>query len=193
MTDFLSAEFWNKRYHDGSAGWDLGEVSPPIHAYVEQLNNKDLRILVPGCGNAWEAEYLYRKGFKNVHILDFALAPLDNFKSRNPDFPEDQVHFGDFFSHEGEYDLIIEQTLYCAIDPVFRIDYARKSADLLISRGKLVGVLFNRTFESGPPFGGSKEEYLSCFAPFYTAVSMDECYNSAAPRSGNELFIRLTK
>lgn len=193
MPDFLSAQFWNKRYHDSDIAWDLGEISPPIHAYVEQLNNKDLRILIPGCGNAWEAEYLFRKGFKNVHILDFASTPLENFKIRNPNFPDDQMHCGDFFTHEGQYDLIIEQTLFCAIDPSLRNDYAKKSANLLVPKGKLVGVLFNRTFETGPPFGGSKEEYLNCFTPFYTATSMDQCYNSIAPRSGNELFIRLIK
>lgn len=193
MTDFLSPEFWNNRYHEGEIGWDLGAISPPIHAYVEQLTNTNLRILIPGCGNAWEAEYLYRKGFKHVHLLDFAQAPLDNFKERNPDFPTSQMHCGDYFAHEGEYDLIIEQTLYCAIDPILRDDYARKSAELLETDGKLVGVLFNRTFEAGPPFGGSKEEYLNCFTPYFKSCSMEICHNSATPRSGNELFIRLIK
>jgi hypothetical protein len=89
--------------------------------------------------------------------------------------------------------LIIEQTLYCAINPLLRNDYARKSAELLDVGGKLVGVLFNRTFESGPPFGGSKEEYLICFTPYFKSCSMEICHNSAAPRSDNELFIRLIK
>ena len=89
--------------------------------------------------------------------------------------------------------MIIEQTLYCAIDPLLRNDYARKSAELLDTGGKLVGVLFNRTFDSGPPFGGSKEEYLECFAPYFKSCSMEICDNSAEPRSGNELFIRLIK
>jgi methyl halide transferase len=193
MADFLSSEFWNNRYHEGQIGWDLGTISPPIHAYVEQLTDTNSRILIPGCGNAWEAEYLFRKGFKNVHILDFAQAPLDNFKARNPDFPIDQMQCDDFFEHKEKYDLIIEQTLYCAIDPLLRNDYARKSAELLDTGGKLVGVLFNRTFDSGPPFGGSKEEYLECFAPYFKSCSMEICDNSAAPRSGNELFIRLIK
>lgn len=193
MSEFLSPEFWSDRYKNDQTGWDLGQVSPPIQHYVDQLNNKDMKILIPGCGSGYEGEYLFRHGFKNVHLLDFAAAPLVAFKTRLPEFPETQLHVGDFFKHQGEYDLIIEQTLFCAIDPSLRRAYAEKAASLLRPGGKLVGVMFNREFEGGPPFGGSREEYITYFQPYFTTLNMDPCYNSITPRAGSEVFVNLVK
>jgi SAM-dependent methyltransferase len=160
---------------------------------VDQLTNKDLRILIPGCGSGYEGEYLFKNGFKHVHLLDFSPQPLVAFKNRVPEFPEKQLHVGDFFEHHGSYDLVIEQTLFCAIDPKLRRAYAEKAASLLKKGGKLVGVMFNREFEGGPPFGGSAEEYLTYFRDHFSTVSMEPCYNSIAPRAGSEVFVKMTK
>lgn len=189
----LDQEFWGNKYKLSATGWDLGTVSPPIKAFFDGVSDKDLEILIPGCGNAYEAEYLHQQGFKNVHVLDLVEEPLNNLRLRIPDFPENHIHQGDFFSHTGCYDLIIEQTLFCAIDPSFRQAYAKKIHQLLKPGGMLVGVLFNCSFESGPPFGGSKEEYQQYFEPLFNRVSMLPCYNSIGPRVGNELFIRIGK
>ena len=193
MTDFLSDDFWNKRYIDGSTGWDLGEISPPIKAYIDQLDNKELKILIPGAGNAHEVSYLHQLGFKNVHVLDFAPLAVQNFLGKHPDFPTSQAHIADFFQFNESFDLIIEQTLFCAIDPSLRSKYAEKSSSLLKEGGKLVGVLFNREFDGGPPFGGTTTEYIETFMPHYSSVSMEDCYNSIEPRQGSEVFVQLKK
>lgn len=189
----LDQEFWGDKYEKNSTGWDLGSVSPPIKAYFEGVKNKELEILIPGCGNAHEAEYLHRQGFKNVHVLDLVEAPLKNLRQRIPDFPEKHIHQEDFFSHTGQYDLIVEQTLFCAIDPAARKAYAEKVYELLKPGALLVGLLFDCSFEGGPPFGGSKQEYLRYFEPLFSQVIMDSCYNSVGPRVGNELFIRVRR
>ena len=36
--------------------------------------------------NAYEAEYLFNQGFKNVFVMDISALPLRNFKERNPNF-----------------------------------------------------------------------------------------------------------
>ncbi len=102
-------------------GWDLGAVSPPIKAYIDQLNDKNISILIPGAGNAYEAAYLFEQGFKNITVLDLAIKPLKNLKERVPDFPEHQLLHQNFFDHKGQYDLIIEQTFFCALDPSLRV------------------------------------------------------------------------
>lgn len=193
MPEFLSDQFWNNRYCEQSTGWDLGQVSPPIKAYIDQLTDKGLKILIPGCGNAYEAEYLFKQGFSNVYVLDFAPLALENFKKRCPDFPDDHMIIGDFFQQNGQYDLIIEQTMFCAIDPKLRSAYAEKIAELLSENGKLVGLFFDREFEGGPPFGGSKEEYFGYFKDYFKRISFEKCYNSIAPRAGSELFAILEK
>ena len=95
---------------------------------------------------------------------------------------------GNFFEHKGQYDLILEQTFFCAIDPALRSSYVTKMHELLTPGGKLVGVLFNRSFEGGPPFGGSKEEYELLFSKHLHIKKMELCYNSIPPRQGAELF-----
>ena len=51
----LGETFWNNQYNANTTNWDLGEVSPPLKEYIDQLTNKNLRILIPGCGNTYEA------------------------------------------------------------------------------------------------------------------------------------------
>jgi len=189
----LTSEYWNDRYKNAATGWDLGQVSPPIKEYIDQLTDKTIKILIPGCGNAYEAEYLHQQGFINVHLLDFASEPLVEFKKRVADFPEAHLHQDDFFEHQGEYDLIIEQTLFCAIDPSLRADYVTTAKRLLVPKGKLVGLLFNCHFEAGPPFGGTLDEYQNQFSKEFKSIKMDNCYNSIPPRLGNELFIKVRK
>lgn len=189
----LSKEYWNQRYKDGTTGWDIGQVSPPIKAYVDQLEDHTLHILVPGAGNGHEVRYMHQQGFGNVHMLDVALEPIQRFLQFNGDFPKQHTHVEDLFDHTGQYDLIIEQTLLCAIDPELRTDYAQKVSDLLKKGGKLVGLLFNRAFDGGPPFGGNVEEYKSCFDPYFSSVRMEPCYNSVEPRAGSEVFIQLIR
>lgn len=186
-------EYWSLRYQEGRTGWDIGYPSTPIKEYVDQLTNKKLKILIPGAGNAYEAAYLYEQGFEHVHILDISSIPLEQFKERYPDFPESQLILGNFFEHEGEYDLIIEQTFFCSFPPSKenRIAYAHKMNSLLKPGGKLVGVWFTMPLTGDMekrPFGGDKEEYLAYFEPHFKVHSFEPCHNSIAPRQGNELF-----
>lgn len=193
MEKLLDQNFWNERYATNEIGWDLGSVSTPLKEYIDQLEDTSINILIPGAGNAYEAEYLIQKGFKNVSIVDFAAKPLQDFKDRNPNFPSERLLLEDFFELKGSFDLILEQTFFCAINPELRMNYAEKVHELLAKNGKLVGVLFNRTFESGPPFGGNKEEYVTYFEDKFDVKTMERCYNSILPRQGSELFIQLIK
>lgn len=190
----LDKNFWTERYKEGNTQWDLGKPSPPLKEYIDQLENKDLQILMPGAGNAHEVEYLWKQGFKNVYVMDISPLPLQNFKNRNPDFPDSQILLGDFFELDKTFDLVIEQTFFCAIDRKLRASYAKKMSEVLKSGGKLAGLLFASEFEKeGPPFGGTKEEYIKYFEPYFTIQQMEPCTNSIPPRAGNELFIEFLK
>ena len=191
--DHLSKEFWNLRYQNKETGWDIGEISTPIKAYFDQIENKAITVLIPGCGYGHEAEYLFREGFSNVHIIDIAQEPLIRFKDRNKDYPRVNIHLGDLFTHNGSYNLIIEQTMFCAINPFLRQSYADKINSLLKPQGKMIGVLFNREFQSGPPYGGTKNEYLAYFKKKFSEVMIEECYNSIESRDNSEFFIKMIK
>ncbi|KGL62124.1 methyltransferase domain-containing protein [Polaribacter sp. Hel1_85] len=190
----LSKEFWENKYKTNKIGWDLGEASPPLKSYFDQLTNKDLKILIPGGGNSYEAEYLFNKGFKNIYVVDICHNPLDNLKARVSSFPEKQLIHANFFDLNDSFDLVIEQTFFCAIDPHLRVKYALKMKDLLNDEGKLVGLLFDAKLnEDHPPFGGNKEEYLSYFEPYFSMNIIEKCYNSYQNRQEMELFVKLMK
>ena len=124
-------EYWTQRYLDNSTSWNLGYPSTPIKTYIDQINNKDLKILIPGAGNGYEAEYLYELDFPNVYIADISHIPLKNLKERVPNYPDDKLINDNFFNLKGQYDLIIEQTFFCAINPNLRIEYVNQVRALL--------------------------------------------------------------
>ena len=190
----LNADFWDNRYQSNDIGWDLGTISPPLQAYFDQLTNLDLKILIPGGGNSHEAEYLYNKGFKNIFVVDLSKTALDNLKARVPDFPSSNLILNNFFDLNMTFDLIIEQTFFCAIDPSLRNAYAKKASEILNSKGSVSGLLFDAVLNTThPPFGGSKKEYLGYFKPYFNIKIMNEAYNSIKPRAGRELFFIIQK
>ena len=190
----LSEKAWDHRYLKNDIGWDLGEVSLPLKNYFDQLENKELKILIPGGGNSYEAEYLFNKGFSNVFVVDLSKTALENIKKRTPNFPVSQLILGNFFDLNDSFNLIIEQTFFCAIHPSLREQYALKVKELLTSKGKLVGLLFNVPLHKDkPPFGGSKAEYVGFFQPHFMIKKMEACYNSHDTRQGREVFIHFIK
>ncbi len=186
--------FWNHKYLSGETGWDIGYVSSPLKEYIDQLSDKNLKILIPGGGNSYEAEYLLEKGFTNVFVIDISSIPLNNLAERVPSFPKEHLLHSDFFELEENFDLIIEQTFFCALEPSLRDGYIQKMHSLLKPNGKLVGLLFNIPLNNDkPPFGGNKEEYLSLFEEKFKIKTMETAYNSIPQRAGNELFFIVTK
>ena len=194
VTMQFDEEYWSIRYKQQRMGWDVGKVTTPIKEYIDQLEDKTLRILVPGCGSGYEVKYLYDKGFEHVKVIDLSPEPFKTLIPHCPNWEKEAFIIGDFFDHEGDYDLILEQTFFCSLIPGLRQAYADKMLKLLAPHGKLVGVLFNVNLGiDNPPFGGNKEEYLDFFKQGYKKVVFDNCYNSIPPRAGAELFIILSK
>jgi len=192
------ALYWSQRYVDQRKGWDLGTVSEPLRVYIDQLGDRNQRILVPGAGNGYEAEYLYRAGFTQTYILDISTLPLENFRKRVPDFPADQIIHGDFFLIKGQFDLILEQTFFCSFPPIEgnRERYVQRMHELLKPQGKLVGLWFNIPFSGDlakRPFGANKNEYLTLFTSCFEVKVFEEAYNSSTGRVGHELFGILAK
>ncbi|MGB1232485.1 MAG: methyltransferase domain-containing protein [Winogradskyella sp.] len=185
----LNKNYWETKYLENETGWDIGYISTPLKTYIDQLKDTSLKILIPGAGNSYEAEYLWHKGFKNIHIVDIAKQPITNFLKRIPDFPEQQILHSNFFEIENQFDLIIEQTFFCALDPKMRDKYVDKMYYLLTPKGKLVGLLFNFPLtEKGPPFGGNANDYKLRFEKKFRIKTLETAFNSIKERDGKELF-----
>lgn len=190
----MNKKFWSEKYINNTIGWDVGKITTPLKEYIDQLEDKNTRILIPGAGNSYEAEYLHNQGFKQVYVLDLAKEPLDNLLKRSPAFPKNHLLQGDFFDLEQQFDLVLEQTFYCALNPLLRDAYVHKMAEVLSDNGKIAGVLFQFPLtEQGPPFGGSKLEYQERFCELFELQTLETAYNSIQPRKNNELFIIFKK
>lgn len=190
----LNSGYWENRYQNKETAWDVGEITSPIKEYIDQLKDKTIRILIPGAGNGHEFEYLMQNGFENTFVVDFAKTPLENIKKRYPDTRAEQLICSDFFELEGTYDLVLEQTFFCALDPKLREKYVHKMKSLLNPKGKIAGLLFQFPLtEEGPPFGGSLAEYKTLFELNFTFRKLETAYNSIKPRKENELFFIFEK
>ena len=190
----LDASYWNTRWEMSKTGWDIGFASPSITNYLSQYQNKEAAILIPGCGNAYEAEYLILNGFTNITLIDIAPKAVELLQVKFENQEGIRILCEDFFQHQETYDLIIEQTFFCAIDPKERTHYSNKMDSLLRPHGRVIGVLFNREFtHQGPPFGCNSLEYKPIFDPNFEIITMVECYNSVPARMGSEVFINLRK
>jgi thiopurine S-methyltransferase len=191
----LNRDYWEERYAANNLGWDIGSVSTPLKEYIDQLEDKNLKILIPGAGNGYEAIYLYRSGFINVYVLDLARQPLEKIKTEIPEIEDNHLINGDFFDLDlKDFDLILEQTFFCALNPKLRENYVQKMFRLLKPGGKLAGLFFDFPLtHKGPPFGGSLEEYRALFSPFLEIKVLERANNSIAPRKGKELFFIFEK
>lgn len=188
--NFSTADYWDDRYCHNETVWDLGQISPPLLQYFQQLPDKNISILIPGCGNSYEAAWLLENGFQHITLIDIAPGLMERLREKFHAWsaPPLTLLTGDFFLHKDQYDLIIEQTFFCALDPSLRENYMEKMHQLLRPEGKLAGLLFDRTFTGGPPFGGSRSEYQTLLERKFRVRTLAPCYNSIKPRAGTELF-----
>ncbi len=185
----LDQTWWHTRYLLGDTPWDIGYPSPAIINFCEKLPQKALRILIPGAGYAHEAAWLWNNGFRNVYVCDWVARAFDPLRRCVPDFPEAQMLVADFFALDHTFDLILEQTFFCALPPERREDYVRQCARLLPKGGQLAGLLFASPFPfEGPPFGGTEAEYRQLLEPHFFIEQMALTPLSIEPRRGNELF-----
>ena len=190
MTSTFNDEYWSGRYQAHNTLWNIGHASPPLTAYIDQLEDVHKKILIPGCGFAYEADYLLEKGFTDITLLDISSALTGVLQKKFRDKPVRIIH-EDFFAHRETYDLVLEQTFFCSLPPDKRKDYVSQLFDLLRPGATLAGVFFNRTFEDSPPYGSSRNEYQELFELKLFIKSMEPCYNSIPARQGSELFVIL--
>ena len=189
----LDQTYWDNQYKAQATGWDLGAISPPLKTIIDGIQNKEAKILIPGCGNTYEAEYLLKQGFTNITVIDIAPTLVENLQKKFAQNNAIKVVLGDFFAHQVEYDYILEQTFFCALPPKLRQKYVWKMHQLLADDGVLTGLFFNRSFEVGPPFGGSLAEYEQLFKDAFVLHSIVLADNSVAPRANSELSFEFQK
>lgn len=185
--------YWNQRYLDKNTGWDIGRANAVLVNYVLANFPKHTKILIPGAGNGHEASHLIRSGYDKCYALDFSQKAKQNFIEQNEDISPAHYIVDDFFDLKGTYDLIIEQTFFCAIHPSRRLEYVDQASLLLSKYGKIAGLLFEMEKEDGPPYGGTGSDYENLFSKKFTINSLEITNESISTRLGKELFFEFSK
>lgn len=185
----LTEEYWEQRHASGDTPWDIGGPSPALRTFYNTIEDRSVRVLIPGAGHVHEAQSLLELGFIDITVCDISATAIKHLQGLLPSDGRVSFYTGDFFAMEGQFDIIVEQTFFCALDPSYREAYVSKMADLLSENGLLAGLLFATQFaKEGPPFGGSMEEYRDLFACKLHIWKMEMCSDSIPQRLGNEVF-----
>ena len=192
----LNAQYWRGRWSSFQTGWDIGH---PNHGLIQEVKNRfptSTKILIPGAGRGYEAEALWSAGYLNTYVCDWAPEAFEHLRKSAvlanafSDHSEAKARLivSDFFALTDSYDLLLEQTFFCAINPSLRKQYVQQASSLLKPVGNWLGIFFDCHFPTaGPPFGGDREEYIELFSEAFVINHLERFTESIAPRQGKEL------
>lgn len=197
MTEGYTQKDWQKHYDDDDLRWDLGETAPPFVRWWGGRPREAWRVLVPGCGRGHEVVFLASRGYQ-VTAVDFAPGAIQRL-ARGLDAAGHGAELlnQDFFAldagHDSRYDLLLEQTFFCAIQPENRPRYARLAHRVLKPGGRLVGLFYETGEAGGPPFNTTREDILEHFSGRFEIRVLEKTAHSAASRRGKEWFAEFVK
>jgi methyl halide transferase len=190
--NLLSAEYWDRRYQEGSTPWNLGVPAPPLVSLLASPNSPTPgRIAVLGCGTGYDALLFAEHGFEVVGC-DLSALAIETAKSAALERGLTTVEFleRDIFALIPEFsqsfDYVLEHTCFCAIDPTLRPKYIELVSTLLRPNGKLLGLFFTHNRPGGPPFGITTKEIRELFAERFEFLSLEAATDSIEKRRDEE-------
>lgn len=177
--------FWNTLYKDKKTPWDQGGVPERLNKFV-QTTDKSLKVLIPGCGSAYEAKYLAELGY-DVTAIDISCEAIERAKKIVGVQPV-VIENRDFFElEEAKFDLIYERAFLCSFDPILRTKFILQCQKLLNNDGCIFGFFFvSQERESGPPFPIAKENLELLMKDKFQLVEDEVNKNGLQVFDGNE-------
>jgi len=168
MPEFVSRdpsipEFWDERFAAGFKPWDQGGVPPALTAFVARAQPPGRRVLIPGCGSAYEAGWLDQQGFE-VTAIDYSSAAIERARSVLPATLAQRVlKLADFFAFPAQpFDWIYERAFLAALPPSMWRQWAGRLPQLLEDAGEVAGLFFAADTlpapRRGPPFVTTRAE-----------------------------------
>ena len=177
---------WEQRYRDGNTPWDLDAAPPVLEDLVASLGPTPLRVLVPGVGSGHDAIAWARAGHQ---VTAFDVAPLAVTRARQRVADRGlavEVLEADLFAlpvnWDATFDIVWEQTCFCAIEPVQRGSYVAAMARVLHPDGTYYGLFWNHGMPGGPPWDVTEDEVRAVFPPRFVIASLEPVTNSVPGR-----------
>jgi SAM-dependent methyltransferase len=177
--------FWELRYAAGFAPWDAGKVPAQLLAFA--AGSPPRRVLVPGCGSAWDVRCFAEHGWD---VLGIDFSPLAIEEARRILGPHaGRVREADFFAPiEGApFDVVYERALLCALPRRLWSEWARRMAELVRADGLLAGFFYFDAGDRGPPFPmHGQAELDALLAPAFERIEDAPVDDSIAVFRGKE-------
>ena len=185
--DPASPSFWDERFARGFTPWDQAGVQREFEAFAAA--HPDAAVLIPGCGNAWEARWLAERG-RAVRAIDFAPAAVASARAALGQYA-DVVEEADFYAYTPPFTpaWVFERAFLCALPKAQRADYARRMADLLQPGALLAGYFFIGETPKGPPFAIARDELDALLTPFFTLADDQPVADSLPVFAGRERWL----
>ena len=195
----FSPDYWEESYQSGDMGWDLGRTTPVFEHWI-QSKSDPLSICILGAGNGWDALHFSKLGHI-VTAVDFAEGAVKNMNdsARKLNLAINIMHLDifDLSQHfHQDFDVVLEYTCFCAIDPTRRKDYIEMVSHILKPEGELVGLLFpidKDPKDDGPPFGVDLNATILLFSRYMNLIKKEIPKLSIERRKGREIFIIFRK
>lgn len=191
------SRFWSDHYNSDQKPWDLGEVSSSLHWAVQKIKLPKQRIAVLGSGAGHDASYLSQLGH-TVTGFDFSEEALKEAKTRygenqNLKWVKENI-FDLAEKFRDQFDLVVEHTCFCAIEPERRDELIKVWSSILTEKGQLLGIFFVMPKVSGPPFGATELEVKERLEKFKFRFDLwKRSQFSVEKRLGKELIVLATK
>ena len=163
---------WEERYQTGDMPWEKGAASPGLVDFLAAHPELPRgTVCVPGCGTGHDVRAWAEAGFE-VHGFDIAPSAIRLSRERSQGVKNARYQLVDFLVDPPpmRFDWLFEHTLYCAIDPEQRADYARAVLRWLKPGGQLLAVHYFIPDKEGPPFGTTRDEVVQRFSPNFSLI-----------------------
>lgn len=150
--DPVTPEFWNRRFREERIAWDAGSTPHELDSYLAKRGAGG-RVLIPGCGSAYEVRSFSEKG-DEVVAIDFSAAAVEKAKEELGQWGS-AVVLGDFFSYDfgpKPFDTIYERAFLASLPRKWWTRYAARVTELLRPGGNLIGFFVFGEQQGGPPF-----------------------------------------
>ncbi len=166
--------------------WDAGGVPRELAKYLAGASGGG-RVLIPGCGAAYEVVAFHEAGYE-VIAIDFSPAAV-SAAARALGPLQRTVRLGDFFQYDFgivRFNIIYERAFLCSLPRRSRPDYCARVFELLRPGGLLIGFFFYDASEGGPPFGLGEGEPEDLLKGRFVLEAEEKTYSSVPVFAGKE-------
>jgi SAM-dependent methyltransferase len=183
--DPAGAEFWDARYREAFTPWDAGGVPAALQRFIAG-EHAARRVLLPGCGTAYEARAFAERGH-DVLAIDFSALALERARALLGEWSH-VLRYADFFADDlgAPFDLVYERAFLCALPRPHWPRWAARVAEIVRSGGRVIGFFFRSDDERGPPFGLKAGEIETLLAPAFDRVADAPVKDSIPVFAGRE-------